>query len=349
MKYSAANAHNKLIRQVLILFHQLTKINLTFIDDSLQLFDRKVIITNQKQINNFFFEKKALIFFPLITNQQISGLFIANTSAISNNVANLYKESLESISKDILSLYYQDISILAPIETSRLKKDVNLLHFIMSNCCGNDISYNENLTKENQKIEISNINSALSYIEKNIAKKLTLIDVSKQSYISPAYLSRLFKEYFIVNFSNYIGIRKIALAQEQLVSSTESIDNISKQIGFSRASYFNKVFKERTGLTPLQFRKKYNSKKVYTIHREIDWQNNTSVYGISSRYFKEKGIPFEIHDVNGSPYISSIGGLATSNSNNGWIFLVDGKQPQTLPSNLYVKNKSVIQWFYIIF
>lgn len=347
MDYSSPSVQRNNIEKILLLFCQLTKVNISFVNDSLQFFDRKRNVSDLQKINNLFAEK-ALVFFPLVTNQQVSGIFIANISSNSAEILNLYKASLESIAKKVLGVYFQSIAILRPLRINQLNKEILLLQFISSNYHGKNVPYSKE-KKAGEKVELENINNALDYAESRISQKITLADVSKHTFLSLAYLSRLFKKYFLVNFSEYIRLRKIALAQEKLILTDESINSISQKIGFSRASYFNKVFKEIAGITPLQFRKRYKSKKVYTIHREVNWKKNVSAYAMSQYYFQKNGIPIETQNLNGSPYISAIGNLAALNGNSGWVYLIDGRQSNVLPSNMYIKDKSTIQWIYIDF
>lgn len=346
MNYSMSSIHRVNIEKILQLFGELTKVNVAFIDDTLQLFDRKRNISDSQRITSLF-SAKSLIFFPLVTSQKITGMFIANIKTNSSDILKLYQTSLETTVREVLSAYFQSIEILSPLRIDQLNQNIALFQFISSNYHGQGISYNKT-EKIGPKAEIENLNNALLYINKNINQKLPLTDVSKHTFLSLAYLSRLFKEFFLVNFSDYVRLRKIAIAQEKLILTKKSINKISKEIGFSRASYFNRVFKEETGITPLQFRKKYKGSKIYTINRDIEWKNNASVYAISQQYFQSKGVSIKVKSLNGSPYISSIGKLSTlSSGNNGWVYLIDGKQPNVLPGNMYVKNKSVIQWIYI--
>lgn len=347
MSFPTTNTQFAYIKKIVMQFQELTNINLIYISTSFQLIDKNGFASNQQKLKEFMNEQSALAFFPLIANKSFRGFFILRLDKTSRNLLNLYRSSLETISKDNFNAYYQEIKILTPVRINQLNQLINMIHLILSYYQGNDLTYNDISKESNQGDEKDSINNALSYIENNIDQKISLFDISKKAYLSPAYLSRLFKEYFKINFSSYISTCKIALAQELLITTKKPIDSISKQIGFSRASYFNKVFKEKAGMTPFQFRKNYKGKKVYTIHRQIGWENNMSVYAITQHYFKEKNIPIEIQDINGYPYISSIGSYPSVNNNTGWVFTVDGLEPKALPSMVYVKDKSVIQWIYI--
>lgn len=353
MNFSSQDNHYLKIKRILSLFTQLTKSQMSFIDLSLHLVTSDGLLLDSQKVTTFFNEKGVSLFFPLVTNDQFNGMFIISKNSIPVNATALYQESLENICDNVLSAYYQKISVLAPLTKEEIDQTGKLLKVVTSK----PLNKSE-LTDPTFQLPadfesnggINNVDIALNYIEENIENKLTLVNVSKNSYLSPAYLSRLFKEYFKINFSNYIRTRKIALAQQQLIATDEPIDKVSKRIGFSRANYFNKVFKETTTLTPLQFRKRYQgAKKVYTIHRELEWNNNISVYAVSRQYFQKQGIDIKEEEVNGYPCLIAIDGLSSMSESNGWIYLVDGIQPQILPSESYVKDKSVIQWIYVSF
>ncbi|WP_225362471.1 helix-turn-helix domain-containing protein, partial [Limosilactobacillus reuteri] len=152
-----------------------------------------------------------------------------------------------------------------------------------------------------------NITMALKYINSNLEKSLTLENVSQRIYLSPSYLSRIFKNYFNDNFINYINLQKIALAQEKLIFSNTPINKLAHQVGFSQTSYFTKIFKQKVGMTPSKYRK-YNSaiKKIYTIPRDLQWRSNKSVYEILKDFFNKNDISFKDRDLIGYQYIYSI-------------------------------------------
>ena len=351
MNFNSQSSHAIQIKRILSLFYQLTKARIAFIDTTLQLVTNDGIFPNSSKVKALFHKRSFSLFFPLITNNQFNGLFIANKNSIPINAMPLHRAALDNISVSILKPYYQEISVLSPLTKEELTKGNQLFGLVASGFGAKseaDLQALSTSNATNPSKSINDIDIALAYIDANIDQKLTLDTVSQNSYLSPAYLSRLFKEHFKINFSNYIRIRKIALAQQRLVSTDYSINQISKAIGFARSNYFNKVFKETTHLTPLQFRKRYESaQKIYTIHRGMDWNDNISVYAASQHFFQKKSIPLVEQSVNGYPCIMAIDGLSSLSNTDGWIYLVDGVQPQLFPSETYVQDKSVIQWIYI--
>lgn len=339
------------IKQIISLFFQLTKIRIAFIDPTLHVITSEGLLADPTNSTNYFEKKKNLIFFPIVTNDRLNGLFLADKSDITVNMLSLNQKSLESVANEVLNTYYQRVLILSPLTKDEINQDLQLFNLLINN------SHNATplvpiknstspITTRNKGV--NDIDIALNYIDQNITKKLTLLTVANNAYLSPAYLSRLFKENFKINFSDYIRLRKITLAQNKLMTTTQSINSIANNLGFSRANYFNKVFKETTNLTPLQFRKHYSgSKKIYTIYRDLTWNDNISVYAASKRFFQQQGIDLKEKDVNGRPCIVAIEDLSSLGNASGWVFLVDGIQPPIFPSELYVKDKTVIQWIYV--
>ncbi|KIO94342.1 hypothetical protein N624_0456 [Levilactobacillus brevis] len=64
--------------------------------------------------------------------------------------------------------------------------------------------------------------------------------------------------------------QKIALAQEKLSLTLTPINQISNQIGFTQTSYFTKIFKKKTGITPSEFRQ-----RNHTIQKSIPFHVNS--------------------------------------------------------------------------
>lgn len=104
----------------------------------------------------------------------------------------------------------------------------------------------------------------LHYIHLNIfdPKKLTIQEMSKKFFISPAYLGRYFKSYTNQNLHHYILLYKIKLIESRLKDSNMRINEIADEFGFSDKSYLNKIFIKYKGISPMQYRNQ--SKGLFT-------------------------------------------------------------------------------------
>ncbi len=75
-------------------------------------------------------------------------------------------------------------------------------------------------------------------------------------YISPQYLSRLFKRFVGCSTSTYLTNYRMIKAKELLVSHPNlEVQQISFRVGYHDASHFTAMFKNTTGYTPLEFRR----------------------------------------------------------------------------------------------
>ena len=98
------------------------------------------------------------------------------------------------------------------------------------------------------------ISKAISYIRANYMHKITLEDVAERVFLSPSYLSKIFKDEMGANFNSYLSLVRIEKSRVLLLSPELSISEIAELCGFFDQSYFNKVFKKATGITPKKFR-----------------------------------------------------------------------------------------------
>jgi len=79
--------------------------------------------------------------------------------------------------------------------------------------------------------------------------------VARKVYISPYYLSHLFREELNITFLEYLTMVRMEEAKKLLKDTSLSIVAIASQVGYEDASYFSKVFKKYVGISPAQYRK----------------------------------------------------------------------------------------------
>lgn len=99
------------------------------------------------------------------------------------------------------------------------------------------------------------IGCAIGYINQNIAWDMSLEDICRAVNVSKFHLCRRFREHTGMTVMDYILSTRIILAKNELLKTEESILRISEKCGFSSPSYFCRIFHQRVGCTPLQFRK----------------------------------------------------------------------------------------------
>lgn len=98
------------------------------------------------------------------------------------------------------------------------------------------------------------INGIKEYIEKNYYEEISLNTVASRVYMSPSYISTIFKEVTGKGFSDYILKIRMEKAMELLTGSDKSIAMVASGVGYEVHS-FMRVFKKYTGMTPSEYRK----------------------------------------------------------------------------------------------
>ena len=92
-------------------------------------------------------------------------------------------------------------------------------------------------------------------ISQNLAGDLSLTKLSKAVHMSPAYLSRIFKEQTDEGINHYITRLRIERAMELLRDPALRILDVAALTGYDNIPYFTKVFKKIVGITPQEFKK----------------------------------------------------------------------------------------------
>ena len=95
--------------------------------------------------------------------------------------------------------------------------------------------------------------SVLDYIEHHYQSG-TLAEISELSHLPTYQVSRLLKKRTGKNFKELLQLRKMQQAAYLLQNSTLSIDRIIEHIGYENSSYFYRMFREKYGCSPSEYR-----------------------------------------------------------------------------------------------
>ena len=96
--------------------------------------------------------------------------------------------------------------------------------------------------------------SALANDKAYLDDELTLSDLAESLDMKPADLTDLIKWSDYENFYDMINSHRIEAVKTALIKSDEQVIQLAYQCGFRSKSTFNKIFKEKTGLTPKAYR-----------------------------------------------------------------------------------------------
>jgi AraC-like DNA-binding protein len=92
------------------------------------------------------------------------------------------------------------------------------------------------------------------YLQENYHRKISLKEVADMSGLSAPYFSTIFKEEMGENFSSYLNQLRVEAASRLLRETNQSLSEIAGACGFEDQSWFSKIFKSYTGLSPGKYR-----------------------------------------------------------------------------------------------
>lgn len=108
----------------------------------------------------------------------------------------------------------------------------------------------------NETLAVGNlmVQKAVDYIALNYSGKISLKSIAAELYLSPNYLSELFKRHTGKNISEYITEYRLQKAEKYLRQPEYKIAEVSELVGFGDARYFSSLFKRQYGTTPIEYR-----------------------------------------------------------------------------------------------
>ncbi|MBO9609562.1 MAG: response regulator [Paenibacillaceae bacterium] len=112
----------------------------------------------------------------------------------------------------------------------------------------------ERMSDESETETNEVVDRVYQYVQDNIAGDLSLNRLSDHVYLTPFYLSRLFKAKSGQSISDYITSERVELAKRLLAESHLKIHEVGMSVGYDSAPYFTRFFKKATKLTPQEYR-----------------------------------------------------------------------------------------------
>jgi AraC-like DNA-binding protein len=105
----------------------------------------------------------------------------------------------------------------------------------------------------------SKILDAISYIQLNLDKDLTVMNLAKRANQNLDYFSRLFLQYTGERPLAYVQEKRIERAQYLITTTNKTYSEIAEETGFENLPHFSRIFKKVTSLTPGQYRQQNHS------------------------------------------------------------------------------------------
>ena len=105
-----------------------------------------------------------------------------------------------------------------------------------------------------QQFHSLHVRMAKEYVDRHLPEDVSLAKVAEAVAISPGYLSRIFLKEMGESFSDYVIRNKTEYSKKLLRETNLKVYEIAEKLGYNNPHYFSKWFKERVGMTPLEYR-----------------------------------------------------------------------------------------------
>jgi two-component system response regulator YesN len=102
--------------------------------------------------------------------------------------------------------------------------------------------------------KMSQLKPAIEFMQYHYHQPLTLADMAKAAHLSVSRLAHLFREQMGVTIVDYLTNIRINHAKRMLLTTENNCTRICYEVGYNNQSYFTRVFKQITGMTPREFR-----------------------------------------------------------------------------------------------
>ncbi len=98
--------------------------------------------------------------------------------------------------------------------------------------------------------------NTLNYIRLHATERLLLEDVAESVGFGKTYLCALFKKHLNTTFTRYLTAVRLEIAKELIRNTDMKLDDVARRCGIGEPSYFYRLFKKETGLTPAAYRQR---------------------------------------------------------------------------------------------
>lgn len=162
---------------------------------------------------------------------------------------------IDRISPRILNLrnktgFDSILELLSIIHDLSISRDIRLLS-------------NSTFTPEKYKYDSRRIEKVFEYLNTNFRQQITLADVAKIANMSEVSFSRFIKRHTGFSFVDSLNEIRLGHVSRMLLDTSQTIAEVAFNCGFNNIANFNRIFKAKKGITPNEFRKNYEGKRIF--------------------------------------------------------------------------------------
>lgn len=115
--------------------------------------------------------------------------------------------------------------------------------------------------EENRAVDSPDIRKINEFINNNIYRNITSLDMARHLHMNPSYFSRYFKKTTGINFTDHMHLLKIEEAKRLLIDHNETVETVAYMLGYSDRAYFSRVFKRYAGQSPSEFKREHSDQE----------------------------------------------------------------------------------------
>ena len=178
----------------------------------------------------------------------LSSVLVNRATGFSHTVkAGAYQRELESLLERMTEEYTQK----PPLYEEMLKLDLNRFLILL-------YRHAPSLFLSQGNRNTAMIKEIQQRFEEHYEEPVTLAELAGNYHISASHLSHVFKKVTGYSPMDYLQACRLSAAKRALTEGSENVKEIVYRCGFGDESNFSRTFKERTGMTPSEFRRRYH-------------------------------------------------------------------------------------------
>jgi AraC-like DNA-binding protein len=175
--------------------------------------------------------------------------------------ANLFQEGFFQVSKPVLYVGFQESLLKLFFEIIQLVKEEKTGHQQVSSAniilmLSKILSVVRNQEFAGKSIE-RKIRKACLYFRENLNNSVNIEKLSADMNVGYSYFRQMFRKYTGISPTQYHLSLRIQKARDLLVSTDLSFKEIANELGFESYFYFSRLFKDKMGKSPMEFRRNH--------------------------------------------------------------------------------------------
>ena len=175
--------------------------------------------------------------------------------------SSLFREGFFQAGKPVLFVGFQESLLKLFFEIIQLVKDEKTGHqqVAASNTIlmlGKILSVVRNQEFAGKSIE-RKIRKACLYFRENLNTTVHIENLASELNVGYSYFRQMFRKYTGISPTQYHLSLRIQKSKDLLISTDQSFKEIANELGFESYFYFSRIFKDKTGKSPMEFRKEH--------------------------------------------------------------------------------------------